>query len=228
MIRYGQFGRRPAWTSVGAAALLALGAPAYAASLPEGGPVTGFPATGVEVALPAPPDVECLAQAIYYEAGGEVRAGREAVAQVVLNRLHSPAYPKTVCGVVFQGAARATGCQFTFTCDGSRGRRPDARGWSDAQAIARDALAGRLVSPVGGSTHYHATWMRPGWSRTMTPTLRIGGHQFYVSGAPAHGSALISDAAAEPKPQAVSFSVWGLQVATIVPKAGGLTTIPAP
>ncbi len=205
-------------------ALLGTGAPAQGASLPESGPVPAF-----DTAVPASPDVDCLAQAIYYEAGGEVRAGREAVAQVVLNRLHSPAYPKTVCGVVFQGAARPTGCQFTFTCDGSRSRRPDARGWSDAQAIAREALAGRLASAVGGSTHYHATWMQPTWSRAMTPTLRIGGHQFYVSGAGRAVAAVLADAAvAGPRPQTATFSVWGLQVATIIPRTNAPPSVQAP
>ena len=204
--------------------LLIIGAPAYGASLTEGGPSAAF-----DNGPSASPDVDCLAQAIYYEAGGEVRAGREAVAQVVLNRLHSEAYPKTVCGVVFQGAARTTGCQFTFTCDGSRGRRPDARGWSDAEEIARDALAGRLVSSVGGSTHYHATWMRPAWSRAMTPTLRIGGHQFYVSGAAGRMSPARPGPMVEAqRPQAATFSVWGLQVATILPRADGLASVQAP
>ena len=123
--------------------------------------------------------VDCLAEAVYYEAAGEPREGREAVAQVVLNRVRHPNYPKSVCGVVFEGAARATGCQFTFTCDGSLRRAPDAVGWRDAVAVASAALDGFVSPTVGGSTHYHAVRVRPVWSAAMTPTRRIGAHQFY-------------------------------------------------
>src|SRR6202007_1851665 len=68
--------------------------------------------------------VQCLSQAVYYEAAREPLKGQEAVAQVVLNRVRHPAYPKSVCGVVYQGSAKLTGCQFTFTCDGSPRSQP--------------------------------------------------------------------------------------------------------
>jgi hypothetical protein len=121
----------------------------------------------------------CLTQAIYYEAGFEPWAGREAVAQVVINRLRSPGFPKSVCGVVFEGAERATGCQFTFACDGSLSRRPEAVAWAQARAIAVEALQGTPVDRVGVSTHYHASWMTPYWQASMRETTRIGGHIFY-------------------------------------------------
>ncbi|MFN5901342.1 MAG: cell wall hydrolase, partial [Novosphingobium sp.] len=63
--------------------------------------------------------LQCLAAAVYYEARSESDVGQRAVAQVVLNRVAHPSYPNTVCGVVYQGSERTTGCQFSFTCDGS-------------------------------------------------------------------------------------------------------------
>lgn len=121
----------------------------------------------------------CLTQAIYYEAGFEPVAGARAVAQVVLNRVRHPAYPKSVCGVVFQGSARNTGCQFTFTCDGSLSRPPAAAAWRRAEEIAGDALAGTVSQEVGRATHYHTVWVTPYWSSTLAKVAQIGAHIFY-------------------------------------------------
>ena len=120
----------------------------------------------------------CLASAIYYEAADQPRPGREAVAQVVLNRVRHPNYPKSVCGVVYQGAPRP-GCQFTFACDGALARAPQPRAWREALEIADRALDGFVAAEVGASTHYHALWVRPAWSAALRPTLRIAAHQFY-------------------------------------------------
>ncbi|MFB0611055.1 cell wall hydrolase [Aurantiacibacter poecillastricola] len=122
---------------------------------------------------------ECLASAIYYEAASESEAGQRAVAQVVLNRVAHRAWPSTVCGVVFQGSARATGCQFTFTCDGSLARRPSRNGWERASRIARAALAGVVYEPVGLSTHYHTLAVHPYWAPSLTRSTVIGAHIFY-------------------------------------------------
>jgi hypothetical protein len=120
----------------------------------------------------------CLTQAIYHEAGFEPVAGRRAVAQVVLNRLRHPAFPKSVCGVVYEGSA-APGCQFSFTCDGSLGRAPSAAAWAQAAAIAREALAGRVAPEVGQSTHYHTDYVAPYWAPKLAKVTRIGAHIFY-------------------------------------------------
>ena len=123
--------------------------------------------------------VQCLSQAVYFEAGRESLAGQEAVAQIVLNRLRHPAYPKSVCGVVYQGSARATGCQFTFTCDGSLAWAPEAGRWRAAQAVARRALAGFVLRDVGSATHYHAAYVAPYWAPTLVKMKQIGAHIFY-------------------------------------------------
>jgi spore germination cell wall hydrolase CwlJ-like protein len=101
------------------------------------------------------------------------------VAQIVLNRTRHAAYPKTICGVVFQGSERSTGCQFTFTCDGSLNRAPSRVAWRRAAAIARAALGGHVVPEVGQATHYHATWMTPYWAPSLPKVATIGGHAFY-------------------------------------------------
>ncbi len=121
----------------------------------------------------------CLAQAIYYEARSEPRIGQLAVADVVLNRVASPVYPNSICGVVFQGSERRTGCQFSFTCDGSMQARLNKRKWKEADDLAGAVLAG-LRAPVSrNATHYHADYVSPPWAETLTPTATIGTHKFY-------------------------------------------------
>lgn len=164
--------------------------------------------------------VECLTKAIYYEAATEPVQGRESVAQVVLNRLRSPSYPKTICGVVFQGVGGASGCQFTFACDGSMARPPEPRLWSEAQTIAKTVLDGRVPSRVGDATHYHAFYVSPAWDASMIETARIGAHLFYRRpDAAERGTAAVAGprSAAPPRPMPSTFSPWGLEVATIVP-----------
>ncbi|HYE27033.1 MAG TPA: cell wall hydrolase [Allosphingosinicella sp.] len=123
--------------------------------------------------------LECLTAAVYYEAAIEPTAGQRAVAQVVLNRVRHPAYPRSVCGVVFQGSERATGCQFTFTCDGSLRRTPSAAGWARARRVAEEALAGMVYAPVGWATHYHTNWVVPYWSSSLVKLANVGTHIFY-------------------------------------------------
>jgi spore germination cell wall hydrolase CwlJ-like protein len=122
---------------------------------------------------------ECLTAAIYYEAAIEPLDGQRAVAQVVLNRVRHPAFPKSVCGVVFQGSDRSTGCQFTFTCDGALMRTPSAAIWARARKVAEEALAGKVYAPVGWSTHYHTNWVVPYWSSSLTKAALVGTHIFY-------------------------------------------------
>jgi spore germination cell wall hydrolase CwlJ-like protein len=123
--------------------------------------------------------LDCLTSAIYYEAATESDDGKRAVAQVILNRVRHPAYPNTVCGVIFQGSQRATGCQFSYTCDGSLARRPMAVYWNRARLIAQDALAGKVFAPVGWATHYHTNYVVPYWSSSLTKAAVIGTHIFY-------------------------------------------------
>lgn len=135
-----------------------------------------FVFTGSEADLARATD--CLAAAQLYEAGDDA-IGEQAVAQVVLNRLRHPAFPKTVCGVVFQGQERSTGCQFTFTCDGALARTPGQAAWDRARQIAKAALTGKVFKPVGYATHYHTDWVVPYWSGSLDKIAAVGTHLFF-------------------------------------------------
>jgi spore germination cell wall hydrolase CwlJ-like protein len=121
----------------------------------------------------------CLAQTIYYEARGETQRGQVAVAEVVMNRVRSPYYPNTVCNVVYQGSERATGCQFTFTCDGSLDQRPRGRGWEQAQRVATAVMMGYTRPVTQRATHYHTQAVNPVWNSGLVETTTIGTHIFY-------------------------------------------------
>ena len=123
--------------------------------------------------------IRCLTQAIYYEAALEPTEGQEAVAQVILNRVRDPNYANSVCGVVYEGAERVTGCQFSFTCDGSLAQAPVAWAWTRAARVAERALAGHVAVKVGTATHYHANYVHPWWAPTLNKLTQIGAHIFY-------------------------------------------------
>ena len=123
--------------------------------------------------------LDCLTAAVYYEARSQTLDGQRAVAQVVLNRVRDPAFPASVCGVVYQGSNRTTGCQFSFTCDGSLDRPREPLAWARASVIASDALGGAVYAPVGSATFYHADYVSPWWAASMTQVATIGAHIFY-------------------------------------------------
>jgi spore germination cell wall hydrolase CwlJ-like protein len=127
-------------------------------------------------------DLECLTQAAYYEARGEGRDGMRAVAQVVLNRVRHSAFPKTICGVVYQGANRRVGCQFSFTCDGSMRGNVNQAAWNRARAVASGALSGEVYAAVGNATFFHTTGVAPGWRNSMIRVGQVGDHLFYSFG----------------------------------------------
>jgi spore germination cell wall hydrolase CwlJ-like protein len=165
--------------------------------------------------------IDCMAAAMLYEAGDDP-VGQRAVGQVVINRARHPAFPKTICGVVFQGSERSTGCQFTFTCDGAITRAPNPAAWERARKIAEQALNGSVFAKVGYATHYHTDWVVPYWSASLDKIAEVHTHLFFrwtgwwgtppafrraVSGAeptvpqlsalsPAHGMGLALDGAA--------------------------------
>lgn len=143
---------------------------------------TAAPAFRVANALDASRDLDCLTQAVYYEARGEGADGMKAVAQVVLNRVRHPAFPKTVCGVVFQGAARSTGCQFSFTCSGAMRGRVNQAAWNRARTVASNAMSGSVFSRVGNATHFHTTAVTPGWRSSLVQVSQVGSHLFYRFG----------------------------------------------
>lgn len=124
-------------------------------------------------------ELDCLAEAVYYEARSESPKGQMAVAEVVMNRVRDPNFPKTVCGVVFQGRYRTTGCQFTFTCDGSLRSKPRGEAWDRARAVALHVAMGLSKPITNNATHYHTDYVNPYWSPSLVETATIGTHIFY-------------------------------------------------
>ncbi|MDP1988073.1 cell wall hydrolase [Phenylobacterium sp.] len=144
---------------------------------------TPYPAAPFRLggALEASREVECLTQAVYYEARGETPAGQAAVAQVVINRARHPAFPKTVCGVVFQGANSRV-CQFSFACNGVMRRPVEPAAWRRAERVANRALSGEVMADVGHATHFHTTAVAPAWGPRLTRVTQVGQHVFYRFG----------------------------------------------
>lgn len=149
--------------------------------------------------------IGCMTSAIVHEAGFEPSAGQEAVAEVVINRLRNRAYPKTVCGVIFQGSARRTGCQFSFACDGSLRRSLAADVVARARDVATRAIDGQLVARTSGATHYHADYVQPYWAPSLVRLTAIGRHIFYRQlGAAPISSVARYDGAGERMPTALA------------------------
>ena len=123
---------------------------------------------------------KCLAEAIYFESRSEPEDGQAAVAQVVLNRVKSGLYPTNICGVVYQNRHKYKACQFSFACEGRSLAITEPGPWSTAQRVAREVLEGESYNTaVGASTHYHANYVAPYWSRKLKRTDQIGRHIFY-------------------------------------------------
>ncbi|WP_374942616.1 cell wall hydrolase [Sphingomonas sp.] len=137
------------------------------------------PFVGPQAADDATRARDCLTAAIYYEARSQGADGERAVAQVVLNRVRDRAFPHSVCGVVYQGSERRTGCQFSFACDGSMNARRDENAWDRARSVAAAALAGDVYAPVGSATHYHADYVLPWWASSLARVTQVGAHIFY-------------------------------------------------
>lgn len=147
----------------------------WALALPEAVSATG--ATAAPVSLE---QLNCLATAIYFEARGEKEKGQAAVAQVIINRTTGGTYPRSVCGVVYQGQHRKTGCQFSFACDGKPETIREVKAWRKALRIGRQVMeGGHGVPEVAGATHYHAAYVSPKWARKLTRLSKIGAHVFY-------------------------------------------------
>lgn len=124
-------------------------------------------------------EADCLAEAVYYEARSEDTIGQMAVAEVVMNRVRDPRFPKTVCAVVYQGQYRDTGCQFTFTCDGSLAHKPEREAWDRAKAVALNVMLGLNKPVTNQATHYHTDYVNPYWKAGMVETDVVGTHIFY-------------------------------------------------
>ncbi|MCQ8783776.1 cell wall hydrolase [Mangrovibrevibacter kandeliae] len=147
---------------------------------PVGDEDHAWAATPLPATAYADKEQACLARGIYFEARGESELGQAAVAQVILNRVRNPAYPKTICGVVYQNKNWRNRCQFSFACDGRKDRIRDADAWKEAESVADQVTKGEIWIPeVGSATHYHATYVKPRWANAMEKVDKIGRHIFY-------------------------------------------------
>jgi spore germination cell wall hydrolase CwlJ-like protein len=125
----------------------------------------------------------CLARAVYFESRSESDLGQLAVAKVILNRVKSPDYPKSICGVVYQGSGTRNSCQFSFACDGLPDDVNQPGAWSHAKTIAQRAISGDpAIAMMGSATNYHADYVKPRWAKAMRRLARIGHHIFYAGG----------------------------------------------
>ncbi len=180
----------------------------------DGGPLTSTRA------------LDCLSDAVYYEARGESRAGQEAVAQVVLNRVRHPGFPNSICGVVFQGA-QSHACQFSFACDGSTRRPREAAAWRKAQGVAGQALSGFVMAEVGDATNFHVAGLGSIWGSSVIKVAQIGAHVFYrLSGRRAAASVLRARAdAADPPSELAEAPVYAQPPAALPSAHGGAPLI---
>jgi hypothetical protein len=123
---------------------------------------------------------QCLAEAMYYEARGEGVRGEKAIAEVVFNRMRSGLYPRSVCGVVHEGAGIEGGCQFSFTCNGEMLATKSRHDWVRARVLAAAIVSGviKLDGQTDGAISYHATYVDPDWGN-LVRTVQIGNHIFY-------------------------------------------------
>jgi len=141
--------------------------------------LTGVSAPETHEKLILGAETHCMAEAVYYEARSETLSGQRAVAEVILNRVKSKHFPNTVCEVVYEGSQRSTGCQFTFTCDGSMEIAPKGKGWERSVETANFVMSGGHTPLTNYATHYHTLQVNPVWSQTMRMTRQVGSHVFY-------------------------------------------------
>lgn len=151
-------------------------------------------------------EMHCLAKNIYFEARGESTRGKVAVANVTMNRVDSPYYPNTICGVVYQ-AKHSTWwlkhhnrlvpvrhqCQFSWYCDGKadtlyltniKGEviKANMQSWLDSLSIAEASIKGEVVKVIpADALWYHADFVQPYWSRSYVPVKKVGRHIFYAN-----------------------------------------------
>lgn len=144
--------------------------------------------TGVSI------ETACLTNALYHEARGETLNGQKAVAQVILNRVKSDAYPDSICGVVYENAHMRNRCQFSFACDEVDDLPEEHDAYELLKGIAEGAVKygvyaeglapnfkDQAQTEKSQITHYHTTAVSPAWGKKIRPVKTIGRHIFYRS-----------------------------------------------
>jgi len=171
-------------------------------------------------------ELDCLATAVYYEARGETSEGQAAVAQVVLNRAKHPAYPKSVCAVVFQGA-NGHGCQFSFVCNGAMNHAREPAAWVKARDVASRALSGYVMTAIGQATAFHAAHGQVASVARGPGSVQLGRQVFYTASSHrpfvrgVHAPILTAQAAPVGAGQAATRLTFALGALTPVPASTG-------
>ena len=137
-------------------------------------PVNGASAKQTETAFDKQ-QIECLAQNVYFEAGNQSRTGKIAVSNVVMNRVNDKRFPNTPCAVIKQKARGV--CQFSWVCQGKKYIR-DQKTYAEALSVAR-RVYDNAIDVTNGAKFYHASYVKPSWSRVFKRTVVIGDHIFY-------------------------------------------------
>lgn len=124
--------------------------------------------------------LDCLAINIYREAGYESFEGKVAVAQVTMNRVEHPDFPKDVCAVVYQKnqVMQRVVCQFSWYCDSAHRNRPIGKGYEESYEVAKRVLLENFRLPsLTHALYYHAVYVNPRWKHERI--IKIGTHIFY-------------------------------------------------
>lgn len=128
-------------------------------------------------------DLSCLSRAIYYEASGESRAGKIAVANVVINRLNDPRFPKTICEVVYQKAIVNGLFIYQFSWAAFKELvQPNNNAWKESQDIALQILTEGQPDDIikrSNALYFHSIDINPGWR--LRKVIQIGRHIFYAN-----------------------------------------------
>ena len=125
-------------------------------------------------------ELYCLANNIYFESRNQPKLGQIAVGQVTMNRVNSPKFPNTVCGVVKQGGEKRNRCQFSWYCDGKSDEHEGGAAWDESVYLALLLYSEEFTIDVTeGALWYHATYVSPSLAEHYEKTVRINEHIFY-------------------------------------------------
>lgn len=127
----------------------------------------------------SPHQMDCLTQAVYWEARGEPIEGQLEVAHVVLNRVRDERFPNTACAVVQQRLQGA--CQFAWACTYRRHVKVGRNSaWQQAREVAMVA-ARQNQGREPGVLYFRARRTQADtWWRGLFEVAEIGGHTFYA------------------------------------------------
>ena len=129
-------------------------------------------------------ELDCLTEAVYFEARSESFSGQLAVAQVIINRVNDPSFPSSICKVTRQGVYKKGKpvkylCAFSYWCDGKPERMVNTEAFARAVSAAMLVLEGVRIDILRKALYYHASYVKPEWAKDRKKIASIGSHIFY-------------------------------------------------